>query len=119
MPKQYNILHTDGSILIPISDATFNTGMLPDGDYANATCWIAFYNADGDIVNPTVGTVTFASMGIHGQWHTGDIINASDVIGPVALYTPTIFSNGPVKEVRVTLSGVDVATHFSAFVWRY
>lgn len=119
MPKQYDIYGPSQEVLIPLVDGTFTTGSIPPNEFSNATCWVAFYDSSGNILSPTTGTIDFESMGIYGQWLKNGTINAVDVVGPTALYTPVTFSNGPVREVKVTLSGVDVATHFSAFVWRY
>jgi hypothetical protein len=121
MPDQVNFVSPNGELVIPVSSDDFLTGEILKPDYNSVSCWIVFYDVDGNAVTPTGGTISFKAKSFNGQWMeslSGDIA-AVGVSTPIALYTPPSFSNGPVKECKLTLSGVVGAVSFSSFIWRY
>lgn len=119
MANQYFFRDANDNVRIPVADGQYFTGAM-SADYLRGNCFLAFYDANGDLVTPTGGTITFDSSAIEGQWLMApsiQTINATDVIAGDALYTPPTF-DAIVINTRMTLAGITGATHAEAFHWR-
>lgn len=105
----------------PVTDGVYETELTSDS-YQSGTFVIAFYDAGGNAITPTGGTVKPEMSPIKGQWHepsSGDVtIDATNVIAGVATYAMPVFV-GDTERGRVTLSGITgTATTFKAYFWR-
>ena len=126
MAKIYYVNDGNGNRSIPITDATLTTFDKPGSDIDISTesgvFVIAFYDAGGDPVTPTGGTIIPEMSPIDGQWQrsgAGDaVINATDVIAGPATYTLPVFP-GPAREGRLTFSGITGAVSAVAYFWRF
>lgn len=119
MGQRY-FVKSNGSDVLPITDGTLTTDAVST-DYETGVFVVAFYDASGDIVTPTAGTIKPEAMLIKGQWATpssGDTtINAVDCIAGVMNYVVPVF-NGPVEQGRLTFTGITGATSAKAYFWR-
>ena len=125
MAKQYFVRNATGGKVLPISDGTLTTSF--DGGYnldiqdESGAFIIAFYDANGDPVTPSLGTITPEMSPIAGQWQKAGspdlVINAAQVIAGTAAYTIPTFP-GPAIEGRVTFAGITGATTAVAYFWR-
>jgi len=116
MARRYKIF---GSV----ADGTYVTDEVMSADYQSGTFVIAFYDAGGNAVNPTGGTIKPEMSPIKGQWHepsSGDItIDATKVIAGVATYVMPVFFGNAVSG-RLTLDSITgTATTFEAQFWRF
>lgn len=114
------IINNQGA-LVPVSSGTFYTDVMPVA-FSNAQLYIMFYDASGNPVTPSAGTIVAeCSPDGSAQWlvsANSPSINATSVVAGSATYTPPSF-NGLIVRGRVTLSGVTGATQFRAWLWRY
>jgi hypothetical protein len=114
------------SINIPITDGTYETGLIAER-FREGVFIIIFFDIAGNIVTPTAGTIKAHMAPFKHptkdqfQWlepSSGDItINASSVIAGLALYTLPLFI-GPSVKGRMILNGITGADHCQAFFWR-
>ena len=114
------------SIDIPITDGTYETGMIAER-FRNGVFVIVFFDSAGNIVTPTGGYIeprmaTFIIPGTNqAQWlepSGGDIkILAMNVKAGDATYTPSLF-HGPTVKGKIKLVGIEGADHCKAFFWR-
>ncbi|MBL4800225.1 MAG: hypothetical protein JKY50_22745 [Oleispira sp.] len=121
MSQIYEVLK-DGSNVLPVANGVLVTNeMLNVTSYGTGVFVIAFYDASGDPVTPTAGTITPEASPIDGQWHTpssGDAtITATAVVAGSAVYAIPVFT-GPVIQGRITLAGILGATSCKAYFWR-
>lgn len=119
MSQRY-FIKSNGSDVLPVTDGTLTTDAIST-DYETGVFVVAFYDAGGDIVTPTAGTVKPEMSPISGQWLTpssGDAtINAVDCIAGLATYEAPVF-NGPAEQGRLTFAGITGATTAKAYFWR-
>ena len=118
MAVTYSFRGAGGEGLIPVADGTYEVTGMSD-NYTFGECYVAFYDEAGEVVQPTAGTVSFASAAIEGQYlppPDNATINAADC-GPDATYTPPSFGS-VVKASKMTLSGVTGAAYVKAIHWR-
>ena len=124
-----NDLSDNNSIDVSVADGTYETGVIAER-FREGVFVIVFFDADGNIVTPTAGTITTnmspykAAEKQQYQWlapSCGDaVISATDVVSStdgVARYTLPLFI-GPTVKGRMTLSGITGADHCQAFFWR-
>lgn len=116
--KRFDVLH-EGSAVLPVTDGTyFTSDNMPEG-FENAAFVIVFYDASGDAVAPTGGTITPQMSPAEGQWHSSSntpTITASQA-GPTATYEIPVFP-GPSRQGRVTFASIAGADHARAHFWR-
>ena len=125
MPTKYNVLNATGGTKLPIANGTLSTqvGGIKDMDIEQGTgvFIIAFYDANGDPVTPSAGTINPEASPIRGQWHapsSGDAtIDAIKVIAGSSTYSIPVFT-GPVIAGRLTFAGITGAVTARAFFWR-
>ena len=126
MAKIYYVNDGAGQTSLPVADGILTTFDQPgsgiDINTETGVFVIAFYDAGGDPVTPTAGTVAPEMSPIDGQWHTpssGDaVINATTVTNGSASYVIPVFT-GPAREGRITLSGITGAATCQAYFWRF
>ncbi|CAM0101559.1 hypothetical protein PODOV084v1_p0002 [Vibrio phage 340E47.2] len=124
MAKTYHVL-SNGSQALPVADGTLSTQALnsPDmsTDFDDGVFVISFYDANGDLVTPTAGSIVVEMSPVEGQWLApsgGDAtIQATEVIAGSATYTAPRFT-GPAIAGRLTFAGVTGATTARAYFWR-
>lgn len=105
--------------LIPVANGSHETRNM-NMAYCIGNVFLQFYDANGDPVTPTGGSVTFHSGAFDEQYLTAPTvvqIDATTVIAGDATYTPPTFDSAVLKS-RMTLSGITGATHVRAFHWR-
>ena len=122
MAQIYYVKAADGSDSLPVGDGTLLTNeMLNVTDFGTGVLAVAFYDANGDLVTPTAGTITPEGSPIEGQWLTpssGDsVIQATAVIAGSATYAMPVFT-GPVIQGRITFAGIIGAVTAKAYFWR-
>ncbi len=125
MAKIYYVKNATGGKTLPVADDTLSifdqTGSEVDISTESGVFIIAFFDANGDPVTPTGGTIIPEMSPIAGQWQqagAGDTtINATSVIAGAATYNIPVFS-GPAREGRLTFSGITGATSAIAYFWR-
>jgi len=120
MAQRYYVLNESGGINLPVANNTLYTAEMDFG-YQASVLVIAFYDAKGDAVTPTSGTITAEVSPIEGQWQapsSGDaVISAVNVVAGLATYTLPTFL-GPTMQARITLSGVTGAVTCKSYFWR-
>lgn len=110
------------------SDPMYSITQL-DPTYPIGNCSIAFFDASGNRVTPTNGTIMFEAGDDTGLWFdppSEATINANTVIPPgndgtgVATYTFPSF-DGPVTRVRVRFTGIsgNSVNYATAFHYRF
>ena len=125
MPRKYNVLNVTGGAELPVANGTLSTQVADikdmDIDQGTGVFIIAFYDANGDPVTPSAGTIIPEAAPIRGQWHapsSGDAtINATDVVAGSSLYAIPVFT-GPVIAGRLTFTGILGAVTARALFWR-
>lgn len=122
MATMYYVKTADGSDKLPVSNGVLYTGeMLNVTEFGTGVFVVAFYDANGDSVTPTAGSINPEGSPIDGQWlapSSGDAtISATDVVAGSALYSVPVFT-GPVSQGRLTFAGITGASSAKAFFWR-
>lgn len=116
MSGAYQVEGANGIKVIPVADGEFFTQPY-DAGLNRSHLYIEFYSDDsGDIpVTPTGGTIEVWGRPLKNNFiqALNSPITATEVETPDSSYTPAIM-NGSVNQVKVVLSGVTGATHFSA-----
>ena len=108
--------------LITVADGTFTTQEM-SMDYTIGNVFFQFYDADGDPVTPTGGTITTEASAFDGQWlmpSNDHVTNANTVLAApdgVATYTPPTFDSRA-RFSRIILSGIVGAVFLRAEHWR-
>ena len=106
-----------------VADGTFYTGEISTG-FQSGVFVIAFYDASGDAVTPTAGTITPAMSPLPGQWHAPssgdtaiDATKCKKESDGLATYVMPVFVAQAIKG-KFTLAGVTGADNFVAEFWR-
>ena len=119
MSQRYYVLSGESAVL-PITDGTLLTEDI-SVDYENCVFVVAFYDAQGDAVTPSAGTIKPEMSPIKGQWQepsSGDItIDATKCIAGLSTYAIPTF-DGPTELGRLTFAGITGAASATAYFWR-
>ena len=113
-----SFLTADGDELIPIVDDTHFLTVYEG--FAVTDVHVAFYDADGDIVTPTGGTVTVSGSIVDGQWQAPSIggeIDATEA-GAEATYDVARIE-APVSRLRAVASGITGAASMRIVVLQH
>ena len=110
----------DSPTLLPVGGGPYVISDMSE-DYEIGDCFIQFFNAAGNPVTPTAGSIQFEAGVMEGQYldpPAEATIDATLVVGSgVATYTPPSF-NSAVRFSRVSFTGITGATHAMAIHWR-
>tara|TARA_R110000850_G_scaffold269167_2_gene401013 strand:- start:9830 stop:10213 length:384 start_codon:yes stop_codon:yes gene_type:complete len=107
---------------ITVADGDYFTGNLPI-EYLRGNCYLRFLDANGDLVTPTAGTISFVASPIEGQFLMAPAVTSIDATtvggtpGSDATYTPPTFDSIAIG-TRMTLTGVTGAAFVEAWHWR-
>lgn len=117
MAKRFYI---NDSVLNPVNDGVFETGV-QQVEFETGVFIIAFYDAQGEPVTPTAGTVKPEMSPVKGQYlepSSGDItIDATTAGDGSASYKMPVFI-GPAIGGRIELDGIVGAEQYTAYFWR-
>ncbi|MBX2848969.1 MAG: hypothetical protein KTR16_11655 [Acidiferrobacterales bacterium] len=122
MANPYYFETDEGDTFIPVADGSHELEDM-SSSYETGQCYVQFFDASKEPVEPTGGTITFISGPFSDQWLESSnrilTIDADSVkkSPDVANYTAPQF-DGCVVHTKMTLSGITGATYVKAFHWR-
>lgn len=118
----FRVNNGEGSVIIPVSDGDIFTPELDGGEFNYGQVYFEFFSDAGATIPVTPGAGTIVVQGspmgnIFLPGADAETVNASDVSSPDATYFPPVFTGG-VKRLKMTLSGITVATYMRATFWQ-
>lgn len=99
-----------------VTDGQYESASMPSS-YHEGYISIMFYDAQGGIVTPTAGTISFHGSETGDVW--GEIASVTaNLVGTGVEYTRPAFA-GPMRHVRATTSGIIGAVSMVISIARY
>lgn len=104
-------IYAESIVQATVADGTYTSGRIQYPELLNGTGYIRFFDANGDQVTPSAGTVLFEVS--EDNFHWADVTNGS-VDATIGDYARPGYVQGYVCYFRVTLTSVAGASSFEA-----